>query len=90
MRVALIILIVINALASFVIAVASTSAIHQILATVTFLVAAVLLGAHAVMGAVDKMRNELGQELRVLRQMAEGASSGETPMKPKGSVHWKV
>jgi hypothetical protein len=70
MRLALIVLIVVHALASFVIFVGARSAIHEILAGVTFLVAAVLLGALAIVNAIDKARSETLVELQSIRVIA--------------------
>lgn len=67
MKVLLSILAGINALASFLIFFAAKSAIHEILAAVTFLACAVLLGAVGVMGAVDAARRSNEGALEAMR-----------------------
>lgn len=63
----MIVLVVLNVLASLLIFAGAKSAIHEILATVTFLVASVLLGTLAVIGAVGQSRRDILEELRAVR-----------------------
>ena len=79
MRGFLIVLIVINSLASFLIFANAKSAIHEILAAVTFLTAAVLLGAQAIMGSIAEAQQDIGSKIDGLRRsMEDGARTTST------------